>query len=623
MRDFELSRRDLIALSAAIPASLTLSLPSFAKGTHHGLSLFGQLKYAKGFTHFDYVNPKAPKGGKISYQPPSWVYNQNTQTFNTLNTFIRKGDAPPRMELCFETLMVRAFDEPDAVYGHLAHSVTVLEGENEFIFHLREDGRFHDGSPITPQDVAFSLMLAKEEGHPSLSQAVREVSSATVTGTNDVTVVFSGNQEKSAVLALASSCPILSKNYYSNNPFDASSLEMPLASGPYTVGAMEPGRFIEYHRIPDYWAKDLPTAVGHANFDIIRIEFYRERQAAFEAFKKGDITWRQEFVSKTWATEYNFPAVDEGRVIASNEIFETEKVPSFQGSFINMRRAKFADPRTRQAISLCFDFEWANKNLFFGAYARSSSFFENSDLKAVGKPEGVELDLLEPFRAELPAEVFEPVYVPPVSDGSGRDRAILGLANRLLQEAGWTKQGETLKNEDGETLSVEILIRSPIFERVYGNFLENLKRLGIDGSIRLVDPTQYQARMDAFDFDVVGIAARFTASPITALSLYFSTSSADQKGSRNLAGMKVPALDALIEKAGKVKSRDDLIPIVRAIDRIARTLHPWIPNWNSTNHRVAFWDVFGWPDNKPDYYFPVTTTWWYDTEKAAKAGYEG
>lgn len=623
MTGIELSRRDLFVLSAAGAATVALPFPAFASGTHHGLSLFGELRYPENFTHFEYVNPNAPKGGKISFQPPNWGYNQNTQTFNTLNSFVLKGDAPPRMELCFDVLMVRAYDEPDAVYGHLAHSVTVDETRNVFTFHLRPEARFHDGSPVTAEDVAFSLMLAKEKGHPLLSQQVSELVSAEAAAPSDVRVTFSGSQDQEAVLFLAANCPVFSKTYYTENEFDAASLEMPLASGPYRVGNMEPGRFIEYERVKDYWGANLPTAVGHSNFDVIRIEFYRERQAAFEAFKKGDITWRQEFTSKTWATEYNFPAVEDGRVIASNTLFAAEQVPAFQGSFINMRRPKFSDPRTREAVALCFDFEWANENLFFGSYARTHSFFQNSDLMATGKPEGTELALLEPFRDRLPAEVFDDVYVPPVSDGSGRDRTILGRANRLLQEAGWKNEGGSLKNSEGETLSVEILIRSPIFERVYGNFLENLKRLGIEGSIRLVDPTQFQARMDAFDFDVIGIAARFKASPIAGLSLYFGSDSADQNGSRNLGGIANPAIDALIEKAGKVKSRGELVPILRAIDRIARSLHPWIPNWNSASHRVAFWDIFGWPEKKPDYWFPVTTTWWYDAEKAKAAGLEG
>ncbi|MDD9908953.1 MAG: extracellular solute-binding protein [Ahrensia sp.] len=590
----------------------------------HGLSAFGELKYAAEYTHFDYVNPEAPKGGTFNFSIPNWAFNQNPQTFDTLNTFVLRGNAPPRMEMCFDALMFAenvspsVGDEPSAIYGMLAQSVEISEDRNRYTFKLRPEARWHDGTPITAADVAFTYETFKEEGHPSIALALRHLEAVEVVEERTATLVFNGEQSDRAILT-AAVMPIVSRAFYTANSFTDTTMTPPLGSGPYKVGRVSAGNFIEYERATDYWAKDMPFNVGRNNFDTIRIEFYRERQAAFEAFKKGDIHYRQEFTSKTWATEYDFPALNEGKV--KRQLFDAEKSPSFQGWAVNRRRAKLADPRTVQAIGLCFDFEWTNDNLFFGAYARSHSYFVGSEFAASGKPSAQELALLEPLRDKLDPSVFDEAFMQPVSDGSGGDRSLLRRANALLEEAGWKREGRILVDAQGRPFTVEFLIRSPTFERILGRFVANLKRLGIEASIRLVDPAQYQARLDTFDFDITGIARSYGATPTAeALEQIFQSDYAGIEGSLNLSGLKDEAVDALIDKMRKVASREELTTLLRALDRVLRSTHSWIPNWHSANHRVAYWDMFGFPERKPDYAFPVEATWWFDAEKAKAIG---
>ena len=606
------------AVAMALPVSVTGAFAANPSGRKlHGLSAFGRLKYPADFRHFDYVDPEAPQGGRMHFSVPSWMFNQSAQTFNTLNTFILKGDAPPRMETCFDTLMVAALDEPDAIYCHTAEWVEISQDRNVFRFSVRPEARFHDGTPLSAEDVAFSLMLLKREGHPLLAQPLRDLESATVSGSHLVELTYNGRQSSRAILA-AAVAPILSRTFYTANSFDSSSMDVPLSSGARRVADFEAGRFIEYQRVDDYWGADLPTARGLGNFDILRIEFFAERQAAFEAFKKGDIHFREEFTSKTWATEYDFPAIDEARVIKAE--FPSDKLGNLQGWALNQRRERFADWRVRQAINLCFDFEWTNDKIFYGAYARAHSPFENSDFKAEGLPDAAELALLEPYRDLLPPAVFGEAVLQPVSDGSGRDRRLLAEANRLLLDAGYERQGTRLVR-NGTALSLEMLISSSVFERLAASHIENLRRIGIDASIRLVDPAQYNARLAEFDYDM--IMARFSIAPTPtaeALDNMFSSSAAGRPGSRNYPGLKDPAVDALIERIRAVDSREDLVVIMRAMDRILRARLDWIPNWYGPNRRVAYWDMFGFVDPKPDYGWPVEQLWWFDENKARSVG---
>jgi len=617
-----LSRRKVLVLGGTAAATLLPRPFAWAEGKSglHGLSIFGDLKYPPGFPNFDYANPAAPKGGRLNFQPPNWYFNQSTQTFNTLNSFVLRGDAPPRMEFLFDTLMTRAIDEPDAMYGLLAESVAVAEDGNTYTFTLRPEARFHDGTPLTAEDAAFSIMLIKEKGHPNLSQVITEMVKAEAPDPRTVVVTLSGKQTRDAILTVAG-LPVFSKAYYTTRDFEASTLEPPLGSGPYKVGRTSAGRFIEFERVADYWGKELPVNVGFANFDVIRIDFFTERQAAFEAFKKGEITYREEFTSITWAQDYGFPAVLDGRVKKS--LFPAERRPSMQGWFFNTRRAKFRDPRTRQAIGLAFDFEWSNRNLFFNSYTRLASYFEKSDFAATGLPGPDELALLEPHRGKLPPEVFGEAVVPPVSDGSGRDRKLLRKAAELLAAAGWKQIGDQLVDEEGAPLEVEFLIDAAVFERVLSPFVENLKRIGIDASIRQIDPVQYQARQNDYDFDVTMMAVSLEATPLDGLATIFGSKAADTPGTYNLSGIKEPVVDALLERLATVTSREELIALTRAIDRIVRARYYWIPNWYQPNHRVGHWDYFGWPEKKPDYFFQPELTWWFDADRAALAGYRG
>jgi microcin C transport system substrate-binding protein len=585
----------------------------------HGLSVFGELKYPADFKHFDYLNPAATKGGRMNFSPPNWIFNQNPQTFNTLNSFVLRGDSPPRMEIIFDTLMARATDEPDAMYGLLAETVDVAEDGNLFTFHLRAEPRFHDGTPLTAEDAAFSLMLLKEKGHPNISQTIREMVSAEAIDDRTMTITLSGKQTRDTIFTIVSQ-PIFSKAFYTANDFTASTLSPPLGSGPYKVGRVNAGRSIEFERVEDYWGESLPVNAGQNNFDVIRIDFFQERQAAFEAFKKGDITYRQEFTSITWAQDYNFPAIVQGKVKKS-EAFESERRPSMQGWFFNTRRAKFADPRTRLAISLAFDFEWSNRNLFFDSYTRQDSYYQHSDFTAEGLPSADELATLEPFRAELPEAVFGEAYVPPKTDGSGRDRSFLKRASDLLGDAGWKLDGNWLVGADGTPLTVEFLIDAAVFERVTAPYVENLRRIGVDASIRQVDPVQSQARQTDFDFDFIMFASSSSATPLDSQRQAFSSEAADTPGSYNFAGIRNPVVDALIESLPQVTTRGELVAILRSIDRILRANYYWVPNWYLANHRVAYWDIFAWPAKKPDYAFQPELTWWFDDDKARAIGY--
>ncbi|WP_315918534.1 extracellular solute-binding protein [Mesorhizobium sp. SP-1A] len=617
-----LPRRDFLALGAATCAVALVPGAAFAAsptGTRlHGLSVFGDLKYPPDFKQFDYVNADAPKGGSFNFPPPNWAYNQSPFTFNTLNSFTLRGDAPPRMELCFDALMTRAADEPDAIYGLLAESVTISADRNSYDFALRPQARWHDGTPITAEDVAFSLMLYKDKGHPDLLLPLRELTGAKALDARAVRLTFSGKQSSQTLLTVAT-MPVVSKAYYTANDFEAGRMTPPLGSGPYKVGRVSAGQFIEYERVADYWGKDLPVNRGQYNFDRIRIDFYQERQAAFEAFKKGDTHYREEFTARVWVNDYDFPALKQGKVVKRE--FPGEKWPSMQAVALNLRRAQFQDVRVRRAIGMCFDFEWTKRTLFAGSYDRSQSNFERSEFRADGMPSPQELALLEPFRSELPPETFGEAVKQPVSDGSGRDRKLLGAAVKLLTEAGWKRSGDFAVNAKGERLKAEILCNEDGLARIFLPWVDNMKAVGIDASVRMVDSAQYQARQNGFDFDLIMAAISVGATPtFDGLETIYHSRAADRQGTRNYPGTKSPAVDALVEAAGKAQSREELVTALRALDRVLRARLDWIPTYYLANHRVAYWDMFGFKEPKPDYGFPVETLWWFDKDKAAKIG---
>ena len=617
-----LPRRDFLALGAAAAAAAMLPGRAFADTPTgvklHGLSAFGDLKYKPDFTHFDYVNVDAPKGGQMNFAPPNGTLNQSFLTFNTLNSLVLKGESPPRTELCFDSLMTSALDEPDAVYGLLAESVTLSPDRNSFRFTLRPHARFHDGTALTADDVAFALKLYKDQGHPNLSKALRYMTEAVAVDAATLNLTFNGEQSAQNILSVVA-MPIVSKAYYTANAFDASTMTPPLGSGAYKIGRVVAGQTVEYERVADYWGRDLAVNRGLNNFDRIRIDFYLDRQAAFEAFKKGDTHFREEFTSRVWATGYDFPALKDGRVVKRE--FPGEKAPDMQAFALNQRRPQFRDARVRRAIANCFDFEWIRRALFFGSYERSQSNFERSDYKAEGLPSPQELVLLEPFRDELPPETFGEPIMQPVSDGSGHDRKMLGAASKLLAEAGWKRAGNFVVNEKGERLQVEMLAEDDSIIRIFTPWAENMKAIGIDASIRQVDSTQYEQRQSNFDFDLNMLHWLIGATPTAdGLEILYDSRMAKIPGQRNYPGTESRAIDALIVAAGKANSRAELVTALRALDRVLRARLDWIPSWYLANHRVAYWDMFGFPEQKPDFGFPVEKAWWFDKGKAAKIG---
>jgi len=612
MSGFHLNRRHFLGLSGSAALAACFPEIAFAKlptdKPLHGLSAFGELKYPPDFAHFDYVNPDAPKGGTFTLAPSTWVWNQNTETFNTLNTLTFKGDAPPRMELTFDTLMVSALDEPDAVYGLIAENVTLSKDHQTCLFKLRKEARFHDGSPIEAKDVVFTYETLKEKGHPQLRQILAALEAVKEISEREVQMHFSAESGPNAILD-AVTLPILSKDWFKERNFDATGLEPILGSGAYRVGKVSAGQAIEYDRVDDYWAKDLPVQRGSSNFGRIRIEFYRDRQPEFEAFKKGNIDFRSENVAKNWATAYDFPAIQQNKII--KRTFPREKRPLMQAWAINQRRERFSDPRVREAINLCFDFEWTNANLFYDTYQRSQSNFNGSDFQAVGMPTADELKVLERFRGKIPEAAFGEVPVMPVSDGTGRDRKQFSRAVELMEAAGFERNKGQFHGKNGEKFTLEILSNSESLNRVYNPLVQKMRAIGIDASVRLVDPSQYQARMQDFDFDLVGIAMQFGATPTKeSLAGMFGSESAKTPGSYNLPGTSDPIIDALIEDVGKASTRDELVATIRVLDRYLRIRLEWIPNWTVANHLVAYWDRFGFKEPKPDYGFPVETLWW-------------
>ena len=445
-----------------------------------------------------------------------------------------------------------------------------------------------------------------------------ELEEARALDAHTVRLTFSGRQSSQTLLTVAT-MPIVSKAYYTANDFEAARMVPPLGSGPYKIGRVAAGQTIEYERVPDYWGRDLAVNRGQYNFDRIRIDFYRDRQAAFEAFKKGDTHFREEFTARVWASDYDFPALAQGKVVKRE--FEGEKWPSMQSIALNQRRAQFRDVRVRRAIAMCFDFEWTRRTLFAGSYQRSQSNFEKSEFRAEGLPTPGELALLEPFRAELPPETFGEPPVQPVSDGSGRDRKLLGAASRLLAEAGWKRSGDFVVNGKGERLEAEMLANDDSLARIFLPWVENMKAIGIDASVRVVDSAQYEARLDDFDFDLDMAAISIGATPtVDALEAIYHSRAADRPGTRNYPGTKSPAIDALVAAAGRSQSREELVVALRALDRVLRARLDWIPTYYLANHRVAYWDMFGFKEPKPDYGFPVETLWWFDSSRAQKIG---
>jgi microcin C transport system substrate-binding protein len=582
----------------------------------HGLSAFGELKYTPDFKHFSYVNPNAPKGGKLSM-----IGTAGLSTFNSFNAFILKGDGAQGLGYLFDQLMVRAFDEPDAVYGLVAKSAELADDKKSITFYLRENARFSDETPITAKDIKASFELIKSKGHPAYTLLLRDITKVEIIDKLTVRYHFKGEQIRDLPRIVAT-LPVLSAKYYETHDFTKTTLDAPLGSGPYKIKSHDQGRQVTYERRKNYWAKGLPVNTGRFNFDELRYEYFRDQTAEFQSLIAGNFDLREEFISRDWATKYNKPQFKNGRMI--RETLPDKSPSGAQGFFLNLRREKFADIRVRKAIGLAFDFEWTNKNLFYGAYKRTQSFFENSDMKAHGMPSKEEIALLEPYRSELPKEVFGPPFSPPKTNASGKDRKSLRQALRLLRKAGWTvsrdkKRGRAvLRNKKGEEFTIEFLTFSSAFERIIAPYIRNLAILGIKANIRQVDSSQYERRLKDFHFDITTRRYVLGLTPGVAMRNYWSSRSANTVGSLNLSGIKSKAVDGLIEKMIDAKSRSELVIAANALDRVLRAGHYWVPQWFSGSHRMAYWNKFGKPDTKPPYDRAIIDTWWVDEAKTAK-----
>jgi microcin C transport system substrate-binding protein len=615
----KLSRRralNLIAGAAAAGAGRRLIVPVSAQDAErHGMSAFGDLGYPADFANFKYVEVNAPKGGSYSEIVSSRGYNGSFLTFNSLNAYILKGEGALGMDYTFAPLMVRAGDEPDAMYGLVARSVRISDNGLTYRFALRPEAKFHDGTPLTAHDVAWSVTTLKDKGHPIITQLLRDCQGAEAVDERTVVVRFAEKRARDVPLFVAG-LPILSRAYYSKKAFDESTLDVPLGCGPYKVGRFEVGHFIEFERVKDWWGADLPVARGLNNFDTIRYEYYRDREVGFEGFTAKNYFFREEFTSRTWATRYDFPAFKDGRV--KRAVLPDATPSGAQGWFMNMRREKFKDRRLREALIDAFDFEWTNRNIMYGSYDRTQSIFENSPMKASGKPSDAEVALLEPFRKELPDEVFDEPYVPPVTDGSGQDRRWLRQGAQLLDNAGFTLKNGKRVMPNGRPITIEFLIDEPTFQPHHLPYIKNLSTLGIDATLRIVDPVQYRARVDGFDFDITVERFSFSSTPGDSLRTYLSSQSAATKGSQNLAGIADPAIDKLIDVIIAANTREEMITACRALDRVIRAGRYWIPHWYKASHWIAYWDVFNRPAAQPRYFRGIPDTWWYDRDRAAK-----
>ena len=582
------------------------STPASTTAPAYGIAMYGDLQYPAGFSHFGYTNPDAPKGGEMRLA--------TLGTFDNLNPFILKGLAAIGLGLTYDTLMTKSADEPFSEYGLVAESVEMPEDRAWVIFNLRPEARFHDGSPITADDLIFTVDLLKTRGHPFYRSYYAGIKRVEKLGPRRVKFHFSAGENRELPL-IVGEMPLLSKAWWQQHDFNKTSMTPFLGSGPYKVGKVDPGRSISYQRVADYWAKDLPVNKGRYNFDTIRFDYYRDATVALQALKGGAYDFREENISKNWATAYDFPALRDGRF--KKEAIPNENPSGMQAFLFNTRRPIFTNPKVREALAYAFDFAWTNKNLFYGAYKRTKSYFANSDLASSGLPSGQELAILEPFRSQLPAEVFTQAFTVPDGDGSGNIRNNLRTAVKLLKQAGWTvKNGKRIDPATGKPATFEILLVSPAFERVVLPFVRNLKRLGIQVSVRTVDSSQYENRLENFDFDMIVATINQTLSPGNEQRDYWHSADADNPGSRNLAGIKDPVVDALVEQVIAAPDRHALIAASRALDRVLLWGHYVIPQWHLQSYRVAYWDKFQRPARSPKYSLGAIDTWWAKPDAA-------
>jgi len=555
----------------------------------HGQAMHGKVKYALGFKHFDYVNPNAPKGGNVKLA--------TTGSFDSFNNFIIKGEAAAGLGSLYDTLLIQSADEAFSVYGLLAESIETPEDRSWVQFVIRKEAHWHDGRPITADDIIWSFNTLIEKGQPFYRYYYSNV--ARVEKVNTLTVRFSFKSGKNRELPLIiGQIPILPKHYWENRDFTKTTLEPPLGSGPYKIEKFEAGRFIKFKRVVNYWGKDLPVRRGFNNFDTLRFDYYRDATVLVEAFKAGEFDFRAENSSKLWATAYNFPALTQG-LVQKKEI-KHDRIAGMQGFAFNIRRKIFSSPKVRQALAYAFDFEWSNRNLFYGQYTRSRSYFGNSEMAATGLANKEEFAILKAYRDRLPKELYTVEYQPPKTNGDGRIRANLKIGDSLLKEADWViKNKKRVHLKTGAAMEFEILLVSPMFERIALPFTKNLERLGIKARVRTVDSSQYQRRLETFDFDMIVSAWGASLSPGNEQRDYWSSSAASQNGSRNLIGISEPIIDELIESLIAAPDRKSLITRAKALDRVLQWGHYVIPHWHLNYDRLVYWSKLRHPRVTP------------------------
>lgn len=571
----------------------------------HAITLMDHPKYGPDFQHLDYVNPAAPKGGHVTYAVVG--------SFDNFNPFIIKGNAAG-LPGVFETLATSTADDSMTEYGLIAESMDVANDRSWMIFNLRPQARWQDGRPITADDVIFSFNILVEKGDPHWRSYYANVAKVEALDAHRVKFTFKTNTNRELPNILGQ-FPILPKHFWQGRKFEEPLTDPPLGSGPYKLSRVDMGRSFTMERVPDYWGKNLPINIGRNNFDTMRYDYYRDPQIAFEAFKSGAVDFRRENSSKNWATSYDLPQIKNG--LMKKEVLPDANPFGFQGYGFNLRRPIFSDRRVREAIIQAFDFEWSNKTLFYGLYSRDRSYFENSELAATGLPSADELKLLEPFRGKIPDEVFTTEYQPPKTDGSGDARANLDRAAALLDQAGW-KIVNGKRQRNGQNLTFEILLDNALFERISQPFVQNLRRLGIDASIRTVDPAQFENRMRSFDYDMTVVRIGESLSPGNEQRDYWGSKSADEPGGLNYMGIKDSAIDAMIEKIVSAQSRQDLVTAVHALDRLLQWGFYAVPHFTNKNFWIVFWDKFGRPDKLPDPEYDIgQDAWWIDPVKLA------
>jgi microcin C transport system substrate-binding protein len=608
------SRR--LAIAAAVAGLLSgAALAEETPVRHHALSLIGEPKYPAGFTHFDYVNPDAPKGGLVRIS--------DIGGFDSLNPVLYRGEAAGGLGLVFENLMADSLEESSTSYGLIAEWASHPADYSSVTFKLNDEARWHDGKKITPEDVIYSLEVNKA-ANPRMGLYYKNVTRAEVTGDNEVTFYFDVKNNRELPMIMGQ-LTILPKHWWTGtdakgNPRDPmkTTLEPPLGSGPYRIKEVKPGRSIAYERVKDYWAKDLPVTKGQWNYDNIRFEYYRDETVAFESFKAGSLDYWTESSAKNWATAYDFAAVRNG-LIRRQEV-TVKRTQPMQSFVLNLRRPQFQDRRVRQAFNLAFDFEWANKNLFYGQYARVGSYFQGGELAAPKElPQGRELEILNEMKDGVPPEVFTDIHGNPVNDNPDDMRNNLRRAVQLLKGAGWQVKNGVLTNiQTGQPMKVEFLLVSPLFERIVQPYLRNLERLGIKGAIRMVDSAQYTRRINAFDYDIVVGNFAQSDSPGNEQRDYWGSEAADREGSMNLIGVKSPAIDKLIDRVIFAKDREELLAATRALDRVLLWNDFVVPQWYSPKVRIAYWNRYGQPETLPALTPGFLQVWWFDQTLAAQ-----